>query len=137
MGLNQKDLELVQDVVENVRARFRYRAQTSDVELEMHEGQEYSVRSDDAGRDTRLTKQDFRDVSGRRIIRDAHLRDVAAELNQHAGVSARVDYSEGAVLVRGVPDAEGSFSPMSLADLKREGSHAAVELQSDREDSED
>ncbi len=40
MGLNQKDLELVQDVVENVRARFRYRAQTSDVELEMHEGQE-------------------------------------------------------------------------------------------------
>ena len=126
MALKPADQQFLQGIGQDLQMRFVTNASWRSVDEEVLEnGNKIHVVNDDSVTPVEISKQDLRDVSGRRIIRDSHLQDVAAELNQQPGVKAIVDLERGVVRAHATPVAEYVSSPMTPAQLRREAEAAA------------
>lgn len=126
MALKPADQQFLRGIGQDLQTRFLTEAEWRSVEREtLENGSKVHVINDDSVTPVEISKQDLRDISGRRIIRDSHLRDVAAELNQQPGVKAIVDLERGVVRAHATPVAEYVNKPMTPSQLRREAENAA------------
>lgn len=128
MALNGSDKKLIDDLANNLRVRFEDRVRMDGVTQEEFDGKIYNVRSDDASAPVAITKDDLRNNSGRQIVRDAYLNEVAAALNQKMGITARADLDQGLVYAQAVPDSQFENRPLTISQLKSEAERASKKL---------
>ena len=92
------------------------------------DGETYNIRSDGASAPVAITKEDLRNNSGRKIVRDAYLNEIAAALSQKIGIAARADLDQGLVYAQAVPDTQFENRPLTMSQLKAEAEYAAKKL---------
>ena len=135
MALKPADQQFLQGIGQDLQTRFVTEASRRSVERETFEnGKTVHVVSDDSVTPVEISKQDLRNVSGRKIIRDSHLQEIAAELNQQPGVKATVDLEAGVVRAHATPVAEYTSRPMTPSELRREADAAAKRQARDDEE---
>lgn len=128
MALNGSDRKFIEDVAHNLRLRFEDRSSYTRVEQETFDGQKFNVLSDDASTPVVITKEDLRTISGRQLVRDAYLNEVAAAFNQKNGIVASADLDKGLVYAHAEPDAKCNERPMGLSQLESDAKRAVRNL---------
>lgn len=135
MALKPADQQFLRGIGQDLQTCFVAEASWRNVEQEtLENGSTLHIINDSSVTPVEISKQDLRDVSGRKIIRDSHLHDVAAELNQQPGVKAIVDLDRGVVRAHATPVAEYVSKPMTPAQLRREAEQAAKRQALDNEE---
>lgn len=83
MALKPADQQFLRGIGQDLQTRFVTEASWRSVDQEtLENGETLHIINDGSVTPVEISKQDLRDVSGRKIIRDSHLQEVAAELNQ-------------------------------------------------------
>jgi hypothetical protein len=124
MALNGSDRKLIDELASNLRARYEEEVTWDAVTKEDVDGEMMNIANTSPSTPVAITKDDLRNNSGRQIVRDAYLNEVASALSQKVGIAAHADLDKGIVYAHAVPDAHYENKPMSITQLKKEAQRA-------------
>jgi len=133
MALNGSDKKLIDELASNLRARYEEEVTWDAVTKEDIDGQKMNIANTSPSTPVAITKDDLRSNSGRQIVRDAYLTEVASALSQKTGIAAHADLDKGVVYAHAIPDAQYENKPMSITELKNEAKRAKEKNRDDDE----
>ncbi|URW83880.1 hypothetical protein NBV64_05875 [Alcaligenes sp. DN25] len=130
MKLRSQDEALTKEVARGLRAVYAENASSALLAgVEEMDG-DFSVQDDTPS--VKITKEDLRKETGRKVIRDSLIDELAAHLNREVGVAAMV--RDGVLYARAVPHVEMEANAISLTQLKIRKTDAVQSLKEDDEE---